>query len=156
MAHTDPCNRRETARTAEHQLPHRYPFLLVDRALAVDPGRWAVTIKNVTRNDPWVDEDGMLPPVLIAEVMAQTGGLAVCSAAANATPAVLASIDRFRCRSPFAAGDQLLVTAQVRRRLGSNVMVRASVRVNNHLRAAGEMVLHFSPQPEATSPARGE
>jgi len=123
------------------QLPHRYPFLLLDRLLMVEPGRWVVGLKAVTRNDPFVDAAGALPPVLLAEVMAQAAGLA-SAPATGVRPAVLARIDRYRCRPPIVVGDRLLVTARVVRRFGASVIVRAAVRINDRPRAAAELVLH--------------
>lgn len=125
-------------------LPHRYPFLLLDRVLMVDPGQWAVAVKNVTRNEPLVDANGELPAVLLAEVMAQAAGLAAATATATGWPAsaVLVKLDRFRCRRVIA-GDQLLAVARVGRRFGPGVSVRASVTVAGRPRAAAELVLHF-------------
>lgn len=122
-------------------LPHEFPFILVDRTIMLEPDRWVVTVKNVTRNDPLVDAKGNLPASLVAEVMAQTAGLAM-SPPATGGATVLARLDRFRCRLPFRSGDQLVVTVRVVRRLGSGAKVRASVRVNGHCRAAGELVLY--------------
>ena len=122
-------------------LPHAYPFVMIDRALLLEPGRWAVTLKNLTRDDPLLDGDGALPPVLLAEAMAQAAGLAV--AAAQTAPAMLAQIDRFRCRAAVCSGDQLVVMVRVARRFGRAVKVRASVRVDGHRCAAAELVLHF-------------
>lgn len=129
-------------------LPHAYPFLMLDRALMIEPGRWAVGLKNVTGDDPLV-EDGVLAPVLLAEAMAQAAGLAAAESLERTLPAVLAHIDRFRCRLPVVAGDQLLVTARVVRRFGAAVKVRASVRVAGRSRAAAELILHF---PVAAGP----
>lgn len=131
-------------------LPHAYPFLLLDRALMIEPGCWAVALKNVTGNDPLV-EAGVLAPVLLAEVMAQAAGLAAGRPSEPPAPAVLAQIDRFRCRSPIVAGDQLVVTARIARRYGTMVKVRASVRVARRWRAGAELLLHF---PAATGPSR--
>lgn len=124
-----------------HVLPHAFPFLLVDRILMLEPDRWVVTLKNVTRNDPLVDDDGNLPPVLVAEVMAQTAGLAMTPPAEGGAT-VLARLDRFRCRPPLRSGDQLLVTVRVVRRLGSGAKVRASVSVAGRYRAAAELLLY--------------
>jgi 3-hydroxyacyl-[acyl-carrier-protein] dehydratase len=128
------------------RLPHAYPFHLLDCALVLAPGRWAVGMKNLTRDDPLVDAEGRLAPVLLAEAMAQTAGLAASEASGAASVAVLAQIDRFRCRPPVVAGDYLLVAARVVRRFGAAVKVRASVKVDGRLRAAAEFVLRF-PQP---------
>jgi 3-hydroxyacyl-[acyl-carrier-protein] dehydratase len=128
------------------RLPQAYPFQLLDRAVVLAPGRWAVGMRNLTRDDPLVDGDGRLAPVLLAEAMAQAAGLAASEASGPASAAVLGQIDRFRCRPSVVAGDHLLVAARVVRRFGATVKVRASVKVAGHLRAAAEFVLHF-PQP---------
>jgi 3-hydroxymyristoyl/3-hydroxydecanoyl-(acyl carrier protein) dehydratase len=122
-------------------LPHAFPFILVDRILMLEPDRWVMTLKNVTRNDPLVDGDGNLPPVLLAEAMAQTAGLAI-TPPQDSGATVLARLDRFRCSPPLRSGDQLIVTVRVVRRLGSSVKVRASVRVSGRVRAAAELVLY--------------
>jgi 3-hydroxyacyl-[acyl-carrier-protein] dehydratase len=123
------------------ELPHAFPFLLVDCVLMREPEHWAVTLRNLTRNDPLMDDDGHLPPALALEVMAQTAGLAV-TPEPEAGPMLLARVDRFRCRPPFQAGEQLLVIARVVRRLGGSVKVRAAVRAANRWRAGAELVLH--------------
>jgi 3-hydroxyacyl-[acyl-carrier-protein] dehydratase len=132
-------------------LPHAYPFLLLDRTLALEPGRWAVGLKNVTDDDPLLTPDGVLPPVLLAEVMAQAAGVAVAAVPGQGGPALLARIDRFRCRSPAVAGDQLVVTARVVRHFGAAVMVRASVRIGHRRCAAAELVLQL-PQAARVEP----
>lgn len=124
-----------------HVLPHAFPFMLVDRILMLEPDRWVVTVKNVTRNDPLVDAQGNLPAALVAEVMAQTAGLAMTPVAGGGAT-VLARLDRFRCRLPVRSGDQLVVTVRVVRRLGSGAKVRACIRVCGRYRAAGELVLY--------------
>jgi 3-hydroxyacyl-[acyl-carrier-protein] dehydratase len=125
-------------------LPHRYPFILLDRVVSIEPGHAAVAEKLVSRTDPFVDADGVLPPVLLVEVMAQAAGLAAARAEERDVLATLAKVDRFRCRPPLMVGDRIRVRAQVVRRFGSNVIVRASLRVDDHPRAAAELVLHFA------------
>ncbi len=124
------------------RLPHAYPFRLLYRTLMLEPGRWAVAIKNLTRDDPLADADGVLLPVLLAEVMAQAAGLAAVESPGDAASGMLVHIGRFRCRPPVRAGDQLLVTARVLRRFGANVKVHAAVRVAGRRCAAAELVLH--------------
>lgn len=124
-----------------HVLPHAFPFILVDRILMLEPDRWVVAVKNVTRNDPLVDAYGNLPPALVGEVMAQTAGLAMIPPTEGGAT-VLARFGRFRCRPPLRSGDQLVVTVRVVRRLGSGAKVRASVRVAGRYRAAAELVLY--------------
>jgi len=127
-------------------LPHGFPFRLLDRILMQDPGRWVAGTKRIAHFDPLLDEDGQLPPVLLAEVMAQVAGLAVSGMGAeSAEIGILTRIDRFRCRPPIMAGDDLLVVARVVRRFGGSVRVRAMVRVDGRRRAAGELMLFFLP-----------
>lgn len=125
------------------RLPHAYPFLLLDRVLMVDPEHWAAAIKHLTRDDALVDGDGVLPPALLAEAMAQTAGLAVTAPPRSA--ALLVQIDRFRCRGPVLSGTALMVIARVLRRFGRTVKVRASISAAGRRCAAGELVLHFPP-----------
>ncbi len=127
------------------RLPHAYPFLLVDRILMVERGGWAVALKNVERNDVLLGADGVVPPVLLCEIMAQTAGFVVVPPVPHAA-AILAAIDRFRCRTVFA-GDQLLVIARVLRRFGPNAKVRALVHARGRVRAAGDLVLHLVVPP---------
>jgi 3-hydroxyacyl-[acyl-carrier-protein] dehydratase len=125
-------------------LPHRYPFVLLDRIVAVVPGVSAVALKNLTRDDPLLDAHGCLPAVLQAEVMAQCVGLAMLGMRPGGG-AVLARLDRFRTnRRAVGAGDQLEVRAQILRVFGATVKARSVVRVNGRLRAAGELVLQLS------------
>ena len=141
----DPLTVNGEGQNPASRLPHAYPFHLLDRAVVLAPGRWAVGVKNLTRDDPLVDGEGRLAPVLLAEAMAQTAGLAVSGSSGTASMAMLGQIDRFRCRASVVAGDSLLVGARVVRRFGAAVKVRASVKVAGRLRAAAEFVLHFPP-----------
>jgi UDP-3-O-[3-hydroxymyristoyl] N-acetylglucosamine deacetylase/3-hydroxyacyl-[acyl-carrier-protein] dehydratase len=94
-------------------LPHRYPFLLVDRVLELVPGRRAVAIKNVSINEPffaghWPGRP-IMPGVLIVESLAQAAGVLV-AASVGTRPgrvALIASIDGVKLRRPVVAGDQL-------------------------------------------------
>lgn len=147
----EPRTARAPDREPALRLPHAYPFRLLDRAVMLEPGRWAVGMRNLTRDDPLVDAEGALAPVLLAEAMAQTAGLAASDASEPASPGVLAQIDRFRCSSAIVAGDHLLVAARVVRRFGATVKVRASVKVAGRFRAAAELVLQF---PQAAQRAQ--
>jgi 3-hydroxyacyl-[acyl-carrier-protein] dehydratase len=124
-------------------LPHRYPFLLLDRVVEIHPGISASAVKNLTRDDPLLDGDGFLAPVLLAEAMAQCAGLAVLGKEPGAG-GVLARIDRFRSRGSIVAGDQLQVHVRVLRIFGATVKARGIVRVNGRIRAAGDLVLQLA------------
>ena len=126
------------------RLPHGYPFLLLDRIVEVRPGVSAVAVKNLTRDDPLLDADGRLPPVLLAEVIAQCVGLAVLGVRPG-SGAVRARIDRFRASHvAILAGDQLRVGVRILRVFGATVKSRGVVRVNGRVRAACELVLQLA------------
>jgi beta-hydroxyacyl-ACP dehydratase FabZ len=94
-------------------LPHRYPFLLVDRVLELDPDRRIVGIKNVTINEPFFQGHfpgrPVMPGVLILEAMAQVGGLLAFKSLGQAkNPVVyLTGVDGAKFRKPVVPGDRL-------------------------------------------------
>ncbi len=100
-------------------LPHRYPFLMIDRIIAVDGDRSAIGIKNVTGNEPHFQGHfpgrPVMPGVLILEAMAQTAG-AICILAAGGGPApgviYLAGIDGAKFRRPVVPGDTVHIKVQ--------------------------------------------
>ncbi|SKA33649.1 3-hydroxyacyl-ACP dehydratase FabZ [Consotaella salsifontis] len=93
-------------------LPHRYPFLMVDRIVEIDGDRSAIGIKNVTSNEPHFlghfPGNPVMPGVLIIEGMAQTAG-AICSLSAGSAPSVVyfMTIDGAKFRRPVVPGDRL-------------------------------------------------
>lgn len=100
-------------------LPHRYPFLLVDRVTELDPDRRIVGLKNVTINEPFFQGHfpgrPVMPGVLIVEAMAQAGGvLAFKSTGQTSKPVVyLTGIDSAKFRKPVVPGDQLRFEVEV-------------------------------------------
>ncbi|SKA75722.1 3-hydroxyacyl-[acyl-carrier-protein] dehydratase [Caloramator quimbayensis] len=99
-------------------LPHRYPFLLVDRILEIEEGKRAVGVKNVTVNEPFFQGhfpgNPIMPGVLIVEAMAQVGGVAVLSSKENEGKlAVLAGIENMRFRKQVVPGDALYMEAEL-------------------------------------------
>ena len=108
-------------------LPHRYPFLLVDRIVEMEPGQRVVGIKNVTINEPFFaghfPGNPVMPGVLILEAMAQATGLlafkTVERGARRESLYFLVGIDKARFRRPVGPGDQLILKASlVRSRRG--------------------------------------
>ena len=136
---------RSTALTGEvavtDMLPHRPPFLLVDRVLVVEAGARAVSLKCVTNGDSVVFGVGYLPSLLLVEIMAQTAGIAAAKQGAPMR-GMVARIDRFRSRGDVLAGRRLITAATIVRRFGRDVMVRAIVHADGQRWAAAEIVLH--------------
>jgi 3-hydroxyacyl-[acyl-carrier-protein] dehydratase len=94
-------------------LPHRYPFLLVDRVKELEPGRRIVAIKNVTINEPFFQGHfpgrPVMPGVLIVEAMAQAGGVLVFKSGESSGKSIvyMTGIDEAKFRRPVVPGDQL-------------------------------------------------
>jgi 3-hydroxyacyl-[acyl-carrier-protein] dehydratase len=126
-------------------LPHRYPFLLVDRILELEPER-IVGIKNVTVNEPFFNghfpEFPVMPGVLIVEAMAQTAGVLVLKSIPDRDNklVLLVSIDAARFRRPVVPGDQLRIEMTVIRRKGSVAKMAGRATVNGLLVAEAEVM----------------
>src|SRR2546426_8771076 len=106
-------------------LPHRYPFLLVDRVLEIIPNESIRALKNVTYNEPFFPghfpERPLMPGVMIIEALAQAAGI-LAFVSSGVTPNhdtkfYFVGIDKARFRKPVEPGDQLVLTAQVERAL---------------------------------------
>ena len=99
-------------------IPHRYPFLLVDSIIELEPGKRAVGLKNVTINEPYFQghfpEYPVMPGVLIVEAMAQVGAVALLSQEEYAGRlAFFAGIDGVRFRRQVRPGDQLRMEVEL-------------------------------------------
>ena len=92
-------------------LPHRYPFLLVDRVTEVEAGKKAVGIKNVTINEPFFQGhfpgNPIMPGVLVVEAMAQVSGILALHDRSRGHTVYFMSIDKAKFRKPVVPGDQL-------------------------------------------------
>lgn len=132
--------------TIQKLLPHRYPFLLVDRIVEYVPGERAVGIKNVTFNEfqfqGHFPEHPIMPGVLIVEAMAQVGGIVLTQMLDSEEAGVFlfAGIDKVRFRRQVVPGDRLVMTVElmyVKRRRFSKMQARAEV--DGKLAAEGEL-----------------
>ncbi|MFM2289887.1 MAG: hypothetical protein RL684_3030 [Pseudomonadota bacterium] len=107
------------------RIPHRFPFLLVDRVLELSPGQHIRALKNVTVNEPFFPghfpHRPVMPGVMIIEALAQAAGiLAFVTAGVSATPDTrfyFAAIDNARFRRPVEPGDQLVLNARLERNM---------------------------------------
>ncbi|MDY4919624.1 MAG: 3-hydroxyacyl-ACP dehydratase FabZ [Phascolarctobacterium sp.] len=109
-------------------LPHRYPMLLVDRILEIEPLKRAVGIKNITANEMQFlghfPNEPIMPGVLLIEAMAQVGGVAMLYPEENRGKiAVFAKIDNVRFRKQVVPGDQVVTTAEVTKIMRGNMGV---------------------------------
>lgn len=131
----------------EH-LPHRYPFLLVDRVLECEPGKRLVAIKNVSVNEPMFTghfpERPIFPGVLIMEALAQaTGILAFRSTGKKPDGSSLyyfAGIDKCRFKQPVVPGDQLLLEVEVIKEKRGIWKFNAEAKVDGKLVASAELM----------------
>ncbi|OPY56448.1 MAG: 3-hydroxyacyl-(acyl-carrier-protein) dehydratase FabZ [Pelotomaculum sp. PtaU1.Bin035] len=126
-------------------LPHRYPFLLVDRIVSLEEGRYVVGIKNVSANESFFQghfpDYPVMPGVLVVEAMAQVGAVAVSKMpqfAGNIT--FLAGIDKARFRRQVVPGDQLRIEVKVLKLRGSLGKCYATACVGEEIAAEAELM----------------
>ncbi|NMB24103.1 MAG: 3-hydroxyacyl-ACP dehydratase FabZ [Firmicutes bacterium] len=139
----------------QNRLPHRYPFLMVDRILELVPGKRAVALKNVTINEPHFTGHypghPIMPGVLIIEALAQVGGLAVLSSETTDSSEVvplLTGVDKARFRRPVVPGDQLRLEVdilQLRRTIGR---CQGAAFVGEDKVAEAELVFVIAPREQ--------
>jgi len=98
-------------------LPHRYPFLLVDRITDMEPNVKAVGLKNVTANEPFFQghfpDYPIMPGVLIVESMSQVSGILAFHSGANGKSTYFMSIEKAKFRKPVVPGDQLRLEVSI-------------------------------------------
>lgn len=129
-------------------LPHRYPFLLVDRVIELVPGQSIVAIKNVTFNEPFFQGHfpghPVMPGVLIVEALAQTSGLLLGLSGTHANKEdrifYLAKVDNARFLKPVIPGDQLRLEVQLKRLIRSMGIFTARAVVDGKEAATCELM----------------
>jgi len=128
-------------------LPHRYPFLLVDRILDIVPGERITGLKNVTINEPFFQghfpEIPIMPGVLIVEAMAQAGGVLIAETVdlkALGGLIYFMSIDKVRFRKPVQPGDQLIFDLEILKIRSTAVKMAGQAKVDDVLVAQGEFM----------------
>jgi 3-hydroxyacyl-[acyl-carrier-protein] dehydratase len=104
-------------------LPHRYPFLLVDRIIDLQPGKSITGIKNVSFNEPFFQGhfpgQPIMPGVLIIEAMAQVAGIVAFSSGMEGKAVYFMSIEKAKFRRPVVPGDQLSLEIKVLQHRGN-------------------------------------
>jgi len=127
-------------------LPHRYPFLLVDRIVHLEPGKRIVGIKNVTMNEPFFPGHfpghPVMPGVLIIEAMAQTGGMLLLGQVDDPTGKIVyfMSIDEVKFRKPVIPGDQLRFELEMLKFRGKTCRMKGVAYVDGQTVAEAEMM----------------
>ena len=125
-------------------LPHRYPFLLVDKIIEVEGDTWIKGIKNVTFNEQFFQghfpSTPIMPGVLIVEAMAQVSGLLFAQRLEHTGKlAMLLSMDNVKLRKPVIPGDQLILTAETVRLRRRTAHCRCQARVGEVVAAEAEI-----------------
>ncbi len=126
-------------------LPHRYPFLLVDRILEIEANKRVVGIKNVTINEPFFQGHfpghPIMPGVLIVEAMAQVGGMLLLGSLEEPDTKVVyfMSLDNVRFRKPVRPGDQIVFEVEIIQVRGMIAKTRGVARVDGEVVAEAEM-----------------
>ena len=127
-------------------IPHRFPFLFVDRVTELHPGRSIVAIKNVSCNEPFFQGHFpgkmIMPGVLIIEAIAQAGGILLYHSIPDPqhTFVVLSKINNAKFRRPVVPGDQLNIEAEILKLKGKYCLLKGRATVEGEVAAEGEMV----------------
>ncbi|HEX2695155.1 MAG TPA: 3-hydroxyacyl-ACP dehydratase FabZ [Acidobacteriota bacterium] len=127
-------------------LPHRYPFLLVDRVKELHPGRSIVALKNVSIGEPFFQghfpDKKIMPGVLLIEAIAQAGGILLFHSIPDPEHKffVLSKIDKAKFRRPVVPGDQLRLEAEILKLKNKFCHLRGRATVEGEVAAEGEMV----------------
>ncbi|MCU0588446.1 MAG: 3-hydroxyacyl-ACP dehydratase FabZ [Syntrophobacteraceae bacterium] len=139
------------------KLPHRYPFILLDRILEAGPQE-IVGLKNVTINEPFFQGHfpghPIMPAVLIIEALAQAGGLLAFALAPDTAGnnVYFMGVDKARFRKPVRPGDQLILKIKLIKQRGSIFKMRGEAFVDGQLVAEGELMATTDPGgPDSSS-----
>jgi beta-hydroxyacyl-ACP dehydratase FabZ len=135
----------------ERILPHRYPFLLVDRVTELEPDKRIVGIKNVSLNERYLSrrpgERPTLPPTILTEAVAQVGAILILSKAENREKLIFfMGIERVRYRHPVYPGDTVEIEARVRRLRNRMGQLDGFARVDKRVVVSGTMTFALGPR----------
>ncbi len=125
-------------------IPHRYPFLLIDRVTDLKPGKTCTAIKNVSANEPQFlghfPDEHVMPGVLMIEALAQTGAVCILSLEENKGKiAYFAGIDKCKFKQKVLPGDQLVLHVEITKQKGSIGVGEAVATVNGKVAVKAEL-----------------
>ena len=133
-------------------LPHRYPFLLVDRVLEVQKGKYCKALKNISGNEEVFQghfpSQAVLPGVMIIEALAQTAGIVIHSGKEDASSSEIvffAGIDKAKFRIPVVPGDQLVLETNLINQRRNFWVFEGKASVEDKLAAQAEIKLMLQP-----------
>jgi 3-hydroxyacyl-[acyl-carrier-protein] dehydratase len=135
-------------------LPHRYPFLLVDRITEFEPDKRIVGIKNITSDDRYLSPPGpdgrpALPPTILTEAVAQVGAILILARPENKDLLIyFRGIERVRFRASAYPGDVVEIEARVKRLRGQMGVLQGRVRVGKRVILHGSMTFALGDAPE--------
>ncbi len=134
-------------------LPHRYPFLLVDRIMEIVPGEKIIALKNVTSNEPFFQGhfpgNPVMPGVLIIEALGQAGGVLVMESQPEDRHGVLIyfmGLDKVRFRKPVLPGDQLILEVTMIKARSRAVKMAGVAAVDGKRVAEAELLATFGEE----------
>ena len=136
----------------ERILPHRYPFLLVDRVTEFEPDKRIVGIKNVSLSERYLwrgaaDDQPALPPTLLTEAIAQVGAILILSKPENREKLIFfMGIERVRFRRPVRPGDVIEIEAVVKRLRSRMGVLSGAARVAGEVVCFGTMTFALGPK----------
>ena len=135
-------------------VPHRYPMLLIDRILEIDPGKRIVGLKNVTANEQFFQGHfpgaPVMPGVLIVESMAQCAAVLCLLDIPERDEKLFlfGGVDKARFRRPVTPGDQLILEITMLQKRSTTIKVRGEAKVNGQLVAEAELLSVMTERPK--------
>src|SRR4051812_30207313 len=143
----------------ERILPHRYPFLLVDRVTEFEPNKRIVGIKNVSRNERYLsfgaDGTSGLPPTILTEAVAQVGAILILAKPENQNKLIFfGGIERVRYRRTVRPGDSVIIEARVQRLRSRVGVLQGRAHVNGETVMLGPMTSALGDRGATPEPSR--